>query len=61
MESVRRYQPREIERAQFERTLLSERVKAGMARAKAQGKRISRAPIPRGVPVASVQKTTHRW
>jgi len=35
--------------AQFERALISERVKAGMARAKAQGKRISRAPIPRGV------------
>ena len=30
--------------AQFERALISERVKAGMARAKAQGKRISRAP-----------------
>ena len=37
--------------AQFERALISERVKAGMARAKAQGKRISRAPIPRGVQV----------
>ena len=35
--------------AQFERALISERVKAGMARAKAQGKRISRAPIPRRV------------
>ncbi|ETX03628.1 MAG: hypothetical protein ETSY1_46655 (plasmid) [Candidatus Entotheonella factor] len=33
--------------AQFESTLISERVKAGMARAKAQGKRISRAPIPK--------------
>ena len=32
-------------RAQFERALISERVKAGMARAKAQGKRISRAPL----------------
>jgi len=32
--------------AQFESALISERVKAGMARAKAQGKRISRAPIP---------------
>jgi DNA invertase Pin-like site-specific DNA recombinase len=32
--------------AQFERALISERVKAGMARAKAQGKRISRPPIP---------------
>ena len=31
--------------AQFESALLSERVKAGMARAKAQGKPISRAPI----------------
>jgi DNA invertase Pin-like site-specific DNA recombinase len=31
--------------AQFESALMSERVKAGMARAKAQGKRISRAPI----------------
>jgi DNA invertase Pin-like site-specific DNA recombinase len=35
--------------AQFESALISERVKAGMARAKAQGKRISRAPIPAGV------------
>jgi DNA invertase Pin-like site-specific DNA recombinase len=33
--------------AQFESSLISERVKAGMARAKAQGKRISRAPIPK--------------
>jgi DNA invertase Pin-like site-specific DNA recombinase len=31
--------------AQFERALISERVKAGMARSKAQGKRISRAPL----------------
>jgi len=31
--------------AQFESALISERVKAGMARARAQGKRISRAPI----------------
>lgn len=31
--------------AQFESALISERVKAGMARAKAQGKRISRSPI----------------
>src|SRR6266487_4742546 len=31
--------------AQFESALMSERVKAGMARAKAQGKRISRAPL----------------
>ncbi len=31
--------------AQFERALISERVKAGMARAKAQGKRISRVPL----------------
>ena len=35
--------------AQFESALISERVKAGMARAKAQGKRISRSPIARGV------------
>jgi DNA invertase Pin-like site-specific DNA recombinase len=35
--------------AQFESALISERVKAGMARAKAQGKRISRKPIPEGV------------
>ena len=33
--------------AQFESALMSERVKAGMARAKAQGKRISRAPLAR--------------
>ncbi len=37
--------------AQFERAWISERVKAGMARAKAQGKRISRAPIPQRVQV----------
>jgi DNA invertase Pin-like site-specific DNA recombinase len=35
--------------AQFESALISDRVKAGMARARAQGKRISRAPIPCGV------------
>ena len=35
--------------AQFESALISDRVKAGMARAKAQGKRISRPPIPREV------------
>jgi DNA invertase Pin-like site-specific DNA recombinase len=35
--------------AQFESALISERVKAGMARARAQGKRISRAPIPEQV------------
>src|SRR5918911_1868489 len=32
--------------AQFESALIGERVKAGMARAKAQGKRTSRPPIP---------------
>jgi DNA invertase Pin-like site-specific DNA recombinase len=37
--------------AQFESTLMSERVKAGMARAKAQGKPISRAPIAPGMQV----------
>ena len=31
--------------AQFESALIGERVKAGMARAKAQGKRTSRPPI----------------
>ena len=31
--------------AQFESSLISQRVKAGMARAKAQGKRIARPPI----------------
>tara|TARA_R110002124_G_scaffold266548_1_gene433480 strand:+ start:2007 stop:2387 length:381 start_codon:yes stop_codon:yes gene_type:complete len=31
--------------AQFESSLISQRVKAGMARAKAQGKRISRLPL----------------
>jgi DNA invertase Pin-like site-specific DNA recombinase len=35
--------------AQFESALTSERVKAGMARAKAQGKQISRAPIAKQV------------
>jgi DNA invertase Pin-like site-specific DNA recombinase len=34
--------------AQFESALMSEWVKAGMARAKAQGKRISRASLPKG-------------
>jgi DNA invertase Pin-like site-specific DNA recombinase len=37
--------------AQFESALISERVKAGMARAKAQGKRISRSPIPKNTQV----------
>ena len=32
--------------AQFESALISSRVKAGMARARAQGQRISRAPLP---------------
>ena len=35
--------------AQFERGLISERVRAGMARAKAQGKWISRPPITAAV------------
>jgi DNA invertase Pin-like site-specific DNA recombinase len=35
--------------AQFESALISERVKAGMARAKAQGKRISRAPLAQDI------------
>ncbi len=32
--------------AEFESSLISERVRLGMARARAQGKRISRPPIP---------------
>jgi DNA invertase Pin-like site-specific DNA recombinase len=32
--------------AQFESALIGERVRAGMARARAQGKRVSRPPIP---------------
>ena len=32
--------------AEFERALIAERVKAGMARAKAQGKHVGRARIP---------------
>lgn len=42
--------------AQFERALISERVKAGMARAKAQGKRISWAPLARELqaPIAAL-------
>ena len=32
--------------AEFERTLITERVKAGMARAKAQGKHVGRPRIP---------------
>jgi DNA invertase Pin-like site-specific DNA recombinase len=35
--------------AQFESALMSERVKAGMARARAQGKPIARPPLPAGV------------
>jgi len=31
--------------AQFESALISQRVKAGMARAKSQGKRVSRPPL----------------
>jgi DNA invertase Pin-like site-specific DNA recombinase len=54
--------------AQFESALISERVKAGMARAKAQGKRISRPPIAaetqariaelfaRGLPIHQISK-----
>ena len=36
--------------AQFESALISARVKAGMARARAQGQRISRAPLSSGSP-----------
>ena len=36
--------------AQCESALISERGKAGMARARAQGQRISRAPMPEQVP-----------
>ena len=32
--------------AEFERSILQERVKAGLARARAQGKQLGRAPIP---------------
>ena len=32
--------------AEFERSMIQERVKAGLARAKAQGKRLGRVPIP---------------
>ncbi len=32
--------------AQFESSLISQRVKAGMARAKAQGKHVARPPLP---------------
>jgi DNA invertase Pin-like site-specific DNA recombinase len=42
--------------AQFESTLMSERVKAGMARAKAQGKRISRSPIAKGIQVRIAER-----
>ena len=35
--------------AEFERSLISSRVRAGMARAREQGKRIGRAPIPEKV------------
>jgi len=37
--------------AQCESTLMRERVKAGMVRAKAQGKRISRSPMAKGIQV----------
>jgi DNA invertase Pin-like site-specific DNA recombinase len=39
--------------AQFERALISEWLKAGTARARAQGERISRAPAPKHVQVRS--------
>ena len=54
--------------AQFESALISERVKAGMARAKAEGKRVSRPRIPKatqreivalhadGVPINQISK-----
>jgi DNA invertase Pin-like site-specific DNA recombinase len=32
--------------AQFERSLIQERVKAGLERAKSQGKRLGRPPVP---------------
>lgn len=35
--------------AEFESALISERVKAGMARAKAEGKHVGRAPTPESV------------
>lgn len=56
--------------AQFESALISERVKAGMARAKAQGKRISRAPIIKRVQVriaelhgqgVSIHQISNQW
>ena len=41
--------------AQFESALISQRVKAGMARAKAQGKRIARPPLAK-----SIQQRIHQ-
>ena len=41
--------------AQFESALISQRVKAGMARAKAQGKRIARPPLAK-----SIQQRIHK-
>ena len=43
--------------AQFESSLIGERVRAGMARARAQGKRVSRPPIP----VATRRRIEELW
>ena len=43
--------------AQFESALIGERVRAGMARARAQGKRVSRPPIP----AATRRKVEELW
>ncbi len=32
--------------AEFERAMMSDRIKAGLARARAQGKRLGRPPVP---------------
>jgi DNA invertase Pin-like site-specific DNA recombinase len=43
--------------AEFERAIIQERVRAGLARAKSEGKRLGR---PKGYPCGSGQAWTHR-
>ena len=51
--------------AEFERSRIAERVKAGLARAKAQGKRLGRRrthPLPDGVPATlTIREAARQW
>ncbi len=51
--------------SEFERCRIAERVKAGLARAKAQGKRLGRRrirPLPDGVPVTlTIREAARQW